>query len=113
MSSAPIPADPLAAALARKAADGAHGEIADVPIASGDGWQVQDIICTCGPRDHEAEELTSTSSVALVLSGSFVVRDRHGTALVSAVPYLLIDARHCFPCSHRAGDGDRGLSFRL
>src|SRR5947209_1512954 len=113
MSSAPIHADPLAAALARKAADGAHGEIADVPIASGDGWQVQDIICTCGPRDHEAEELTSASSVALVLSGSFVVRDRHGTSLLSEGSYLLIDAGHCFACSHRHGEGDRCLSFRF
>src|SRR2546423_9426010 len=105
--------DPLAAALARKAADGTRGEIADVPIASGEGWQVQDIVCTCGPRDHEAEEVTSASSVALVLSGSFVVRDRHGTSLLSEGSYLLVDAGHCFACSHRHGEGDRCLSFRF
>jgi AraC family transcriptional regulator len=104
--------DPLAAALARKAASGARGDIADVPLASGDGWRVQDIICTCGPRDHEAEELTSASSVALVLSGSFVVRDRHGMSLLSEGSYLLINAGHCFACSHRHGEGDRCLSFR-
>jgi AraC family transcriptional regulator len=104
--------DPLAAALARKTASGARGEIADVPLASGDGWRVQDIVCTCGPRDHEAEELTSASSVALVLSGSFVVRDRHGTSLLSEGSYLLVNAGHCFACSHRHGEGDRCLSFR-
>src|SRR5215210_9492042 len=103
---------PLAAALARKPANGARGEIADVAIASGEGWRVQDVICTCGPRDHEAEELTSASSVALVLSGSFVVRDRHGTSLLSEGSYLLVSSGHCFACSHRHGEGDRCLSFR-
>ena len=46
---APIHTDPLAAALARKAANGARGNISDRVIASGDGWWVQDIVCTCGP----------------------------------------------------------------
>ena len=74
---------------------------------------MQDIICTCGPRDREAEELTATSSLALVLSGSFVVRDRHGTSLLSEGSYLLVEAGHCFACSHRHGEGDRCLSFRF
>ena len=112
MLSAPIH-DPLAAALARKAASGTRGGIADVAIASGEGWRVQDVICTCGPRDREAEELTSAGSVALVLSGSFVVRDRHGTSLLSEGSYLLVSAGHCFACSHRHGEGDRCLSFRF
>ena len=105
--------DPLAAALARKAANGAGGAIADLPVASGAGWRVQDIVCTCGPHDCEAEEVTSASSVALVLSGSFVVRDRHGTSLLSEGSYLLINAGQCFACSHRHGEGDRCLSFRF
>src|ERR1043165_977833 len=113
MPKTPIHADPLAAALARKAANGESGSIRDSAIASGDGWWVQDIICTCGPRDHEAEELTSTSSLALVLSGSFVVSDRHGTSLLSEGSYLLVNAGHCFACSHRHGEGDRCLSFRF
>src|SRR5215470_13608059 len=105
--------DPLAAALERKRVRGARGAITDRTIASGAGWQVQDIVCTCGPRDHEAEEHTSASSVALVLGGSFVVRDRHGTSLLSEGSYLLVSAGHCFACSHRHGEGDRCLSFRL
>jgi AraC family transcriptional regulator len=113
MSKAPLQTDPLAAALARKAANGARGGISDRVIASGDGWWVQDVICTCGPRDHEAEELTSTSSLALVLSGSFVVRDQHGTSVLSEGSYLLVNAGHCFACSHRHGEGDRCLSFRF
>jgi len=113
MNRPPIHTDPLAAALARKAANGDRGQIADLPLASGDGWRVQDVVCTCGPHDHEAEELTSASSVALVLSGSFVVRNRHGTSLLSEGSYLLVDAGHCFACSHRHGEGDRCLSFRF
>jgi AraC-like DNA-binding protein len=109
----PIHHDPLAAALARKAASGARGEISDVALASGEGWWVQDVVCTCGPRDREAEERTTTSSLALVLSGSFVVRDRHGTSLLSEGSYLLVNAGHCFACSHRHGVGDRCLSFRF
>jgi AraC family transcriptional regulator len=108
----PMSPDPLAAALTRKRLSGARGDIADAPIASGKGWKVQDIVCTCGPRDREAEELTSASSIALVLSGSFVVRDRHGTSLLSEGSYLLVSAGHCFSCSHRHGEGDRCLSFR-
>lgn len=113
MRRVPIHADPLAAALARKAANGARGSISDRVIASGEGWWVQDVVCTCGPRDREAEELTGTSSLALLLSGSFVVRDQHGTSLLSEGSYLLVNAGHCFACSHRHGEGDRCLSFRF
>jgi len=113
MPKIPIPADPLAAALARKAMNGARGNISDRTIASGDGWWVQDIICTCGPHDREAEERTATSSLALILSGSFVVRDQHGTSLLSEGSYLLVNAGHCFACSHHHGEGDRCLSFRF
>jgi AraC-like DNA-binding protein len=107
------PPDPLAAALARKADDGAQGGITDAVLASGEGWQASDIVCTCGPRDREAEERTSTSSVALVLSGSFVTRDANGVALLSAGSLFLINAGRCFACSHRHGEGDRCLSFRF
>src|SRR6476660_5313465 len=113
MRRTPTHTDPLAAALARKAANGARGSISDNVLASGDGWWVQDVVCTCGPHDHEAEELTATSSLALLLSGSFVVRDRHGTSLLSEGSYLLVNAGHCFACSHRHGEGDRCLSFRF
>jgi AraC family transcriptional regulator len=113
MRRTPIHTDPLAAALACKVANGARGSISDDVIAAGDGWWVQDVVCTCGPHDHEAEELTATSSLALVLSGSFVVRDRHGTSLLSEGSYLLVNAGHSFACSHRHGEGDRCLSFRF
>jgi AraC-like DNA-binding protein len=113
MAKAPIHTDPLAAALALKARGGVRGEITDRAVASGDGWRVQDIVCTCGPRDDDAEETPSASSIALVLSGSFLVSDQHGTSLLSEGSYLLVNARHCFACSHRHGEGDHCLSFRF
>lgn len=113
MNRSPIQPDPLSLALARKRLNGARGDIADVTVASGKGWRVHDIVCTCGPGDHDAEELTSANSVALVLSGTFIVRDRHGTSLLSEGSYFLASAGHCFACSHRHGEGDRCLSFRF
>jgi AraC-like DNA-binding protein len=110
---APIHSDPLAAALTRKSLSGARGEISDTAIAAGDGWRVHDFVCTCGPDDHEAEERSSTSGVALVLSGSFVTRDRHGISLLSEGSLLLVEAGRCFVCSHRHGEGDRCLSFQF
>jgi AraC family transcriptional regulator len=104
---------PLASALARKNLAGARGTITDQPIASGDGWRVNDVVCTCGPRDGIAEERSSTSGVALLLSGSFVAQNRHGTSLLSAGSLFLVDAGHCFACSHRHGEGDRCLSFQF
>jgi AraC-like DNA-binding protein len=105
--------DPLAAALSRKSLAGAAGGIGRRTIAAGDGWTVNDFVCTCGPRDHDAEERPSTSGVALLLSGSFVARDRHGTSLLSEGSLFLVEAGRCFVCSHRHGEGDRCLSFQF
>ena len=105
--------DPLAAALARKSQAGAAGRIRGRAIAAGEGWYANDFICTCGPGDHDAEERSSASGVALLLSGSFVAHDRHGTSLLSEGSLFLVEAGHCFVCSHRHGEGDRCLSFQF
>jgi AraC family transcriptional regulator len=105
--------DPLAAALARKKLAGTAGGFLDRPVARGDGWYANDFVCTCGPDDHDAEERPTTSGVALLLSGSFVVRDRHGTSLLSEGSMFLVEAGQCFVCSHRHGAGDRCLSFQF
>jgi AraC-like DNA-binding protein len=112
MIEAPIH-DPLAAALARKARAGSGGEIIDRPIAAGDGWRVNDVVCSCGPTDYEAEERSSTTGVALLLSGSFVAQDANGTSLLSEGSLFLVEAGRCFVCSHRHGEGDRCLSFQF
>lgn len=105
--------DPLAAALARKARAGGAGEIIDRPIAAGGGWRVNDVVCSCGPSDYEAEEKSSTTGVALLLSGSFVAQDANGTSLLSEGSLFLVEAGRCFLCSHRHGEGDRCLSFQF
>jgi AraC-like DNA-binding protein len=114
MIKAPIDtADPLAAALADKSLTGARGDISHATVAAGEGWHVHDVVCTCGPRDHEVEEHTATSSVALILSGSFVARDAHGTSLLSEGSLFLVTAGRCFACSHHHREGDRCLSFHF
>jgi AraC-like DNA-binding protein len=105
--------DPLAAALARKSVAGAPGAFSDIEVAAGDDWRVYDIVCTCGPRDRSGEEQTSTSGIALVLSGSFVARNRHGTSLLGPGSLFLVEAGRCFACSHQHGEGDRCLSFKF
>jgi AraC family transcriptional regulator len=112
MTTAPIH-DPLAAALARKAHAGGKGEIIDLPVAAGDGWRVNDVVCSCGPGDYEAEERSSTTGVALLLSGSFVAHNAYGTSLLSEGSLFLVEAGRCFVCSHRHGEGDRCLSFQF
>jgi len=52
-------------------------------------------------------------AAALMRKTANVVRDRHGTSLLSEGSYLLVSAGHCFACSHRHGEGDRCLSFRF
>jgi AraC-like DNA-binding protein len=113
MNSTAPPSDPLAAALARKSIAGAPGAFHDTAVAAGDGWWVYDIVCTCGPRDPTAEEQTSTSGLALVLSGSFIARDQHGTSLLAPGSLFLVEAGRCFACSHQHGEGDRCLSFKF
>jgi AraC family transcriptional regulator len=105
--------DRLAAALARKSIAGAPGAFHDTAVAAGDGWWVYDIVCTCGPRDRTGEEQTSTSGIALVLSGSFIARNRHGVSLLGPGSLFLVEAGHCFSCSHQHGEGDRCLSFKF
>jgi AraC family transcriptional regulator len=106
-------ADPLAAALRQKAASGAPGALNETRLASGDGWQVADIVCTSGPGDHPFEECAGAVSVSLVLAGTFVFRSDRGSSLLSAGSLLLMNAGQTFECSHQHGEGDRCLSFQL
>jgi AraC-like DNA-binding protein len=108
-----VHSDPLAAALASKSRAGAAGGFLERRLAEGEGWHVHDFICTCGPDDRDAEEQGSTSGVALLVSGSFVVRNHHGTSLLSEGSMFLVEAGRCFVCSHRHAAGDRCLSFQF
>jgi AraC family transcriptional regulator len=104
--------DPLAAALAQKTQMGAPGTADHRMLASGKGWHVLDVVCTCGPDDHPYEEATSWASVALVLSGSFVCRSEAGIRLLAPGSLFLLNPGQAFECSHAHGSGDRCLAFQ-
>ena len=105
--------DPLQATLASKPAPDAPGGFIDRPVASGPGWRVRDIVCTCGPHDRPFEERHAGASVSIVLGGSFVYRDGRGSALMAPGAMLLGDPGRAFECSHDHAAGDRCLSFQL
>lgn len=105
--------DPLAVALRHKAEVGVPGSSEERILASGDGWRAVDIVCTCGPRDRPFEERRRSTSISLVLSGTFAYRSGGGTSLLSAGSWLLVNGEQTFECSHQHGEGDRCLSFQF
>jgi AraC family transcriptional regulator len=112
LASQTVPSDPLAVALSRKAATNGRGATTSTIVAAGEGWRVVDIVCTFGPPDRPFEERQSSTSISLVLSGTFVYRSDRGPSLLSPGALLLGNAGDVFECSHRHGEGDRCLSFQ-
>jgi AraC family transcriptional regulator len=55
--------------LEREGAD--LGKIAAKLLATGDGWNAADVVCSAGPQDRPFEEQHSAWSIAVVLRGSF------------------------------------------
>lgn len=105
--------DPLADALARKAATRVAGAAETRPLAAGDGWRVVDIVCTAGPHDRPFEERQVAATISLVVSGTFVYRSERGTSLLSPGSFLLGEVGQRYECSHQHGEGDRCLSFQF
>src|SRR5919201_2606759 len=95
---------------------GAPGHLTSRVLAQGDGWTVQDVVCTSGPQDHPFEEQHSGFTIALVLAGTFQYRastrfsGRDGE-LMTPGSLLLGNASQHFECGHEHGTGDRCLSF--
>ncbi len=106
----------LERALARRAAHGTGGGASARMVGCGDGWTVEDVVCTSGPRDRSFEERHPHYSIAIVAAGSFQYRaqGRSGTQreLMTPGSLLLGNAGQCFECGHEHGSGDRCLSFR-
>ena len=114
MLSSPTPTpDPLAIALGQKAATGGPGTNVGTTVAAGDGWRVVDVVCTSGPDDRPFEERQGSTSISLVLSGTFVYRSDRGASLMSPGSMVLGNAGQAFECSHEHGEGDRCLSFQF
>ncbi|HEX4592857.1 MAG TPA: AraC family transcriptional regulator [Bryobacteraceae bacterium] len=101
----------LERALTRRALCGAAGQATARRLAQGDGWTVQDVVCTSGPQDRPFEELHSGFSIAIVVAGSFQYRSTTGHELMTPGSLLLGNAGQCFECGHEHGWGDRCVSF--
>jgi AraC-like DNA-binding protein len=106
-------ADELDRALTQRTVHGAAGRTRGRQLARGDGWAVEDVICTSGPDDRPFEEQHSQVSIAIVAAGTFQYRATTGRALMTPGSLLLGNAGHCFECGHEHGRGDRCIAFRF
>lgn len=103
----------LEAAIARRLHDGTRGTTTPRVLARGAGWNVADVLCTCGPHDKSFEEQHGAVLVALVVAGAFDYRTRHGAALMTPGAVMLGNAGDCFECGHTHRTGDRCVAFRF
>ena len=103
---------PVERALARRAVTGERGRVTGRVLASGDGWKVEDVICTSGPDDRPFEEQHSWVSIAMVVAGTFQYRSTAGRDLMTPGSLLLGSAGQYFECGHEHGLGDRCIAFR-
>jgi len=99
-------------ALARRATSGAPGRTAGQLVARGDGWSVDDVMCTLGPADRPFEERHAQVSIGVVVVGSFQYRTPLGRDLMTPGSFLLGNAGQCFECGHEHAAGDRCVAFR-
>jgi AraC family transcriptional regulator len=102
----------LERALSRRAITAPPGITRARALASGDGWSVDDVLCTCGPSDRTYEEQHSWVCIAVVASGTFQYRSASGSELMTPGSLLLGNAGQVFECGHEHGAGDRCISFR-
>lgn len=82
-------------------------------LASGAGWRVLDVVCTCDAADRTGEEQHSHYSLAMVLGGAFHYRGRDGEAFFPAGSVLVGQAGAHFRCWHGFGAGDRCLAVQF
>jgi AraC family transcriptional regulator len=101
----------LEQAVARRTEESRRGGISGRMVARGPGWLVEDLVCTCGPRDRAFEEQHAEMSIAIVVAGSFQYRSGKGCELMTPGTLLLGNAGQWFECGHEHGSGDRCVSF--
>src|SRR6185436_6442988 len=90
----------LTTAVARRRRFGERGSARGTSLARGDGWSVDDVICTSGPEDRPFEERHSRVSIAVVAAGTFQYRSTNGRATLTPGSILLGSAGQCFECGH-------------
>src|SRR5438034_7418365 len=99
-------------ALARREASGAPGRTTGRLVAGGNGWSVEDVLCTCGPGDRPFEERHTAMSIGVVVCGTFQYRSPLGRDLMTPGSFLLGNAGQCFECGHEHAAGDRCVALR-
>jgi AraC-like DNA-binding protein len=103
----------LEQAVARRRASGEVGGTTGRVLARGDGWIVEDVLCTSGPQDRPFEEQHCSVNIAIVTAGSFQYRSTTGRFLLTPGSLLLGNPGQCFVCGHEHDTGDRCISFRF
>lgn len=106
-------AEDLEHAVAARGTNGGSGAQSTRVLASGDGWSVHDVVCTCGPQDPVYEEQRSHAAIAVIAAGTFQYRSDLGHAVMTPGSLLLGNAGQCFECGHQHAAGDRCISFRF
>lgn len=101
----------LEEALARRAAAGAPGRTTSHLLARGEGWSVEDVICTSGPGDRPFDERHAEVAIGVVVAGTFAYRSPWGRGLMTPGSWLLGNAGDLFECSHEHAAGDRCVAF--
>ncbi len=101
-------------ALKARAIEGGPGRATAQLLARGDGWTVEDVVCTSGPDDRPFEEQHARVSIAIVLAGTFQYRAAGagaGREMMTPGSLLLGSMSQRFECGHEHATGDRCLSF--
>ena len=99
--------------MAARRRRGERGAVTPRALASGSGWRILDVLCTCDAHDRPGEERHSHYSLAMVLGGAFHYRGRSGSAFLPAGSILLGRAGAPFQCWHDYGAGDRCLAVQF
>ena len=103
----------LERALARRATLGLPAEARSRRLAAGDGWRVDDVVCTSGPSDAKFEEIHEAVSVAAVVAGTFQHRSEFGLDVMTPGSLLLGSPGQPFECGHDHASGDRCVAFHF
>lgn len=99
-------------AIARRRVRGEPARTMPRAVANGAGWNVADVVCTCGPHERAFEERHANVCIALVVAGAFEYRSSTGQGLLTPGAVMLGNAGQCFECGHTHHTGDRCIAIR-
>jgi AraC-like DNA-binding protein len=103
----------LERALERRAVLGTAANASAKRLATGDGWWVDDVVCTSGPGDRTFEEVHESVSVSAVVAGTFQYRSSFGRDVLTPGSLMLGHPGQLFECGHDHARGDRCVAFHF